>query len=733
MARAPRLILISIAVLIAVVVVAVLTIPLFLNADSFRARIDSTLSKSLGRKVTIDKVDLSLLSGGMVAHNATVADDPAFSAQPFLQADNVKIRVEILPLLLHRTLLIRGFSLQSPKIQLLRSASGIWNYSTLGRSGADASAQDHETRQTFPNLTIDKVDIEDGRILVGTASGAGAGSAPGGTGAAPTSDRVYSQVALQVKDFGLASSFPFTASANLPAGGTLTIKGKAGPIDQQDASATPFSGDLELKHIDPVAAGFVSPSAGIFGAIDSIVLDAAWTGQQMHVNKLLVASPRLTIVRSGAPSLSGNAEAKPANTSLLERLSVDDAQITNGSVTLTTAGQTAAPAVYQQLDARITNLSPGTASNFTLSAQLPGGGALNASGKAGPFDRGGQAATPVDAQVTLKHVELGSSGVLPPDAGITGATDLQARVQSNGQTLNANGDATVANIKLARDGQPSAVPLQVHFVLAQNEQAKSGQIQQATIALGRAVIRLAGTYQTAGSTTTLNLRVDGNGLPIDEIEAFLPALGVHLPQGSRLQGGSLTTSLAVSGSSAAPVLSGPVRVANTQLAGFDLGSKLQSLSALTGGKIGSATGPGTTIRSLSMQVQEAQGNLRTDQVDLDVAGVGTATGAGTVSAAGALDYNMLLKLTGLVAAPAANSASAPASNGGVAGLLGGLTGGMLKGGTGGGINLGALGGLVGGVLRSGVPVAIRGTTSNPTFSPNLGRLAGGLGGGANSR
>jgi AsmA protein len=252
----------------------------------------------------------------------------------------------------------------------------------------------------------------------------------------------------------------------------------------------------------------------------------------------------------------------------------------------------------------------------------------------------------------------------------------------------------------------------------------SGQIQQAVLTVGSAVVNLSGTYQTSGPSTALNLKVAGNALSINELEAFLPALGVHLPQGSRLQGGTLTTALAVTGTSANPVISGPVKVNNTQLAGFDLGSKLSTLSQLTGGKIGSATGPGTTIRSLSMNVREEGGAIRTDNVALDVAGVGTATGAGGVSAGGALNYNMVLKLTGLTGGSGGSSNQASAG-GGAAGLAGALSG-FIPGG-GGGAAAGALGGLAGGVLKAGIPVAIGGTTSNPTFAPNLAGLASGVG------
>ena len=566
--------------------------------------------------------------------------------------------------------------------------------------------------------------VENGRVTVGTLAGT--------AGAASTPNRTYDQVNLDVKNFGFANSFPFTASAHLPGEGTVNVSGTAGPLNQQDASATPFSGHLEMKHIDPLAAGFVDGTDGISGLVESLVLDAAWSGQQMHVTKLLVDSPHVTLVRSNAPKQPKPAKTNAEGSTMLDNLSVDSAEVKNGTVTLTTGGQAGAPAVYQNLNATITNLTPKSWSPFTVSAQLPGGGSLNAQGKAGPFNQENNAATPVDAQISLKHVELETSGVLAPDAGISGMTDLNAQVKSNGQTLNATGTAHIDGIKLAKNGRPSAKPVEAQFAVIQNEQAMTGQIEHANVSVGRAAVSVAGTYQSSGPSTAINLRVDGRGVPIDEIEAFLPAVGVTLPEGSRLRGGTVTTALTVSGSTANPVISGPVRLDNTQLAGFDLGAKLQGLAKLTGGRIGGATGSGTNIRYLSMEVHEQGGGIRTDKVAVDVAGVGTATGGGSVGAGGALNYNVLLKLTELtggLAGGGSNSAAGPAQSGGggVAGLAGGLAGLIPGGGGGGGIGsikgLGAVGGLAGGALKSGIPVAITGTTSHPTFTPDVSRLA----------
>ncbi len=715
MERPARVILGIVAAVVVLVVLAVVLVPMFLNTDSFRARIETTLTQSLGRKVTIGKLDLSVWSGGLVAQNAVVADDPRFSSEPFIQADSVKIKVEMLPLLLHKQVVIRGFSMQSPKIQLLRGADGKWNYSSIG-TGRPAT-QSEETKQTFPDLTVGAVDVENGRITVG--------SGPGAAGAGAVANRVYEQVNLSVKDFSFIKAFPFTASAALPAGGTVNVKGSAGPLNQQDAAATPFSGHLEVKHLDPLAAGFVDASAGVTGTVESVVLDAAWSGTEMHVTQLIVDTPRVTVVRSNAakqPKPAANAEG----TTMLENLSVNDAQVKNGTVTLATAGKAGSAAVYNQVQAQVTNLTPKSSSPFRVSAQLPNGGSLSANGSAGPFNQVNNASTPVEAQVKLTHFELGSAGVLPADAEIGGMANLDAKVQSDGQTLNANGTVQVTGIKLARNGVPSAKPVEVQFAVAQNEEAKTGVLQQAVLTVGRAVVNLSGTYQTSGPTTAIKMKAVGNALSIDELEAFLPALGVRLPQGSQLRGGTVTTALTISGSTANPVISGPVRVDNTQLAGFDLGSKLQALSKFTGGRIASATGPGTTIRSLSMNVLEQGGAIRTDKMALDVAGVGTATGAGSVSAGGALDYNMILKLTGLTVNAGGGASQAPAG-GGAGGLVGALSG-FIPGGAGGAAGaLAGVGGIAGGVLKSGIPVAIGGTTSNPTFSPNLAGLATAVG------
>lgn len=684
----------SIATLLILIVVAV---PLFLNADSFRSRIEQEISSSLGRKAVLGKLDLSIWSGSLVAQNTTLSDDPAFSHEPFLQAKEVRIGVQMVPLVLSKKVNITGFAIDTPRINLIRHANGTWNYSTLGRAKSGAKA---ESDTSTSNIKIDKVTITNGVATVETQTRPGEPATP---------KRTYDKLTLEARNFAFDKQFPYKAEAHLPGDGLISIIGNAGPVNTDDASLTPFSAKLTMKHLDPAAAGFVEASSGVSGTIDAIDLTGTWNGQQLHVNDLIVDTPKLTMVRQNKSAAPAKANA-PDSSDMLSTFTADHLKIKNGTLTLTAPGQSK-PGVYQQLNAEISNVSPTASSPFKVSAQIPGGGSLTADGNAGPINQQDTAATPFNAHAVLTHVDLASSGIIAPDAGIRGFANLDARGVSDGTTLNANISANLQNLQIASNGSPSQKPVDVQMSVAQNMQALTGQIQKAVITVGRAAVTMAGTYQTSGPTTAINLKASTQSVSIDEIEAFLPSVGVHLPSGSRLQGGTLTANLTISGSTAAPIISGPIRLDNTNLAGFDLGSKLSAVTALTGTKTGSTT----AIRSLSANIQVAGGNVRTDNVALNMPALGTATGAGTVSAAGALNYNVILKLTGLVGG---NGASTTAGIGGIAGSLMGMIPNSAV--------AGSVGGFAVGALRNGVPVAIGGTTSNPTFTPNLsGAMASG--------
>lgn len=253
--------------------------------------------------------------------------------------------------------------------------------------------------------------------------------------------------------------------------------------------------------------------------------------------------------------------------------------------------------------------------------------------------------------------------------------------------MQTSGTLQAQKLQLVKSGGPAGRPLQLKYALAHQLHSQTGTISESDISMGRAVAQLTGNYQIQGQTATLDMKLNAQNMPVDDLEAMLPALGVVLPSGSRLTGGTLSANLTITGPASGPVISGPIRLSNSKLAGFDLGSKLSSISKLSGAK----TGADTAIENLSTDARVAPDGVRTEKVNLKIAALGVLTGNGTISPGGALSYQMTANLNGAVATA-------------VTQLVG----------------LGNQG--------ESIPFFIRGTTSNPSFVPDVkGMLTGQIG------
>jgi AsmA protein len=133
------------------------------------------------------------------------------------------------------------------------------------------------------------------------------------------------------------------------------------------------------------------------------------------------------------------------------------------------------------------------------------------------------------------------------------------------------------------------------------------------------------------------MKLKGQGLPVDDLEAVLPAVGVVLPPKSQLKGGTLELDFSTAGPVDKLVTTGTFKLENSALAGFSLGSKMSAISALGGKGAGEKD---TTIQTFSADVHVAPDGTRTENINLIVPSLGTVTGAGTVSPSDALAFKM---------------------------------------------------------------------------------------------
>jgi AsmA protein len=496
-----------VAVVVFVVFLAAVTLPFLIDVNVFRPTIEADLSTALGRQVKVGNLRLSLLGGRVAADDLSIADDPAFSKEPFIHAKALGVGVEVIPLIFSKELKVTDLTIEQPQIALLRTTSGEWNFSSIGVKKEKPSGKS----SVGPDLSVDKLSVTGGSVSIANIS----------THAKP---QTYQDVNITVRKFSFTSSFPFTLMAGLPGGGSAKLDGTAGPISATDASLTPMQATITVKNLDLTASGFVEPASGI-----------------------------------------------------------------------------------------------------------------------------------------------------------AGIADFDGAVSSDGKEARSSGTVSVQKLKASPKGSPAGRPVVVKFATDYELQKQAGQLTEGDVTIGKALAKLTGSYQMEGASTVLNMKLNAENMPVDDLAAMLPALGVILPSGSSLKGGTLTANFTIVGPVDKLVINGPVQMANTKLEGFDLASKMSAISALTGTK----TGSDTTIQNLSADAHVAPDGISTQNVNLNIPALGVVTGSGTISPQNALNYHMQAKLSG--------------------GVGGGLT--ELAG-------------------KNGVPFFIQGTTSDPKFVPDVKGMLG---------
>ncbi|HMC26171.1 MAG TPA: AsmA family protein [Verrucomicrobiae bacterium] len=344
------------------------------------------------------------------------------------------------------------------------------------------------------------------------------------------------------------------------------------------------------------------------------------------------------------PASAPSPESKSSSEQGLEQnLSVGALNIRSGQISMADTNAPGKAHVYRDVDVTVKNFSFSSQFPFTVSAGLPGGGTVKLDGNGGPINRNDASLTPLQAKISVNQLDLAKSGFIDPSSGFAGVANFSGSVQSDGNQARSSGDATAEHLKLSPKGTPAQSTVAMKYSTNYELQKQTGELS-GDVSIVKASAKLSGTYDLHGESAVLHMKLNADNMPVDDLETLLPALGVELPKGSKLQGGTLTADVTINGAVNQLVIAGPVKLANTKLAGFDLGSKFSSVAALSGAK----TGPDTSIQNLSTDVHYSPSGIQTNNVDLSIPALGTIKGNGTVSPQNALDYKMTAAFNGAV-------------------------------------------------------------------------------------
>ncbi|HYK91554.1 MAG TPA: AsmA family protein [Acidobacteriota bacterium] len=380
-------------------------------------------------------------------------------------------------------------------------------------------------------------------------------------------------------------------------------------------------------------------------------------------------------VEKAAPKVGGQSDTK---------ITVGQLKVTNGRVTVIRAGPRPKPRVYEKVNVQARDISFDSVFPRTVTANLPGGGSLKLEGKIGPMNRTDASLTPVAAALAVSHFDIIASGFVEPDSGLAGVLDFDGSLTSDGRQIRSKGTGKADKLQIVRGGSRAGLPVSLGYMLDYNMKNQSGTLSETKVEFGKSVARLNGSFDAGGDSTLVKMRLRGNDMPAGDLEALLPALAITLPKGASLQGGTLNADLSAEGPVDKLITSGTMGLFNARLAGFDLGAKMATVASLAGIK----SNPVTAIEKFASDLRVAPDGIQASNLQLIVPGLGQLLGGGTVGSNSSLDFKMQARLT-------------------------------------------TPGGVIGSLTRSmgnevNVPFFIRGTTSNPTFVPDVKGAAGSL-------
>src|SRR5271166_5785266 len=321
------------AVAVVVIVVGlVLALPHLIDVNQYRGQIQSQLQQRLNRPVQLGAMSLAVFPLRVEVNDVVIGDDPSFSSKvPFAQVGQLDVSIALLPLLA-KNIQVDSLELKGAKIEIIRNAQGLWNFSTAGSNVAPPAQQAPPSqpppseKQTAPSsapstsggFSLAELKITDSQIAI--------------TDEQKHQARVvYDHIDVTLKDYSPGKPFSLDATARLPGTGAqaLQLVGEGGPVNNSDLASTPFKGKVNLKEVSLSGAQKFLNSAALQGtdAVISGSTDLSTSGGKMGANgSLKLENAVIRGVQVGYPI--------SAEFDLTDDLNNDVLQIKKGSLKL---------------------------------------------------------------------------------------------------------------------------------------------------------------------------------------------------------------------------------------------------------------------------------------------------------------------------------------------------------------------------------------------------------------
>jgi AsmA protein len=249
MKKAIKWVLIFVCGLVALVIVALLVIPMFVDVQKYKPEIEKQVATATGRPFMIGgELRLSLFPwAGLAFSDLHLGNPQGFKEKDLLSVKSFDVQVKLLPLI-SKDIQVKRFVIEGPRIVLLKGKDGRANWEGIGKPSAKPPAKPSEEKKTqkapaeglpIKSLAVGEFAIRNGSLLyMDEVKG---------------EKREIKDLTLELKDVSMDRPIQVLLSASMD-GKALSMEGKVGPVGKEPGKgATPL--DVTINAMKELRVG----------------------------------------------------------------------------------------------------------------------------------------------------------------------------------------------------------------------------------------------------------------------------------------------------------------------------------------------------------------------------------------------------------------------------------------------------------------------------------------------
>jgi len=220
-------------------ILAVVVVPPLIDLGAYKGRYLPLAEQALGRKIDVGQIRLRIIpSPAIRLSGLTVADNPAFSKEPFFAVQEMQLRLRLGPLLRGR-IEVEEFVLEKPAFNLVKKSDGTFNFADIAKKKEDTAKKEKKEAAPKPKeaarisqLVPALLHIEEGAFTLQTQ------------GQKPIT---ISGIEVSLKDFSADRPFQFRHALKAPGLKPVSLEGQ---LRYQENPSTLTLKDSRLKAED---------------------------------------------------------------------------------------------------------------------------------------------------------------------------------------------------------------------------------------------------------------------------------------------------------------------------------------------------------------------------------------------------------------------------------------------------------------------------------------------------